>query len=209
MKLLLVILTSSKMKINIPLKLILCQLIILIFFSQQGYSQNQYTFEEIDSLLKTKEFTDTCTHLDISNVNFKEFPKNLFKCKNIVFLDMSGFGIKEIPNTISQLKKLEVLYLNFSALEKVPAGLYECTQLKELFFYESNVNELPQGISNLTQLKILYLGRTKICSLPSDLGNCTWLNNLIIYNIENENCLTESIKNDLKQRLPNTQIDWR
>ena len=197
------------MKISVQIKLTACLVIVLFFLSHNAHTQSQYTFEEIDSLLKTKEFTDTCTHLDISNINFKEFPKNLFKCKNIVFLDMSGFGIKEIPNTISQLKKLEVLYLNFSALEKVPAGLYECTQLKELFFYESNVKELPQGISNLTQLKILHLGRTKICNLPNDLANCTWLNNLIIYNIENENCLTESFKNDLKLRLPNTQIDWR
>lgn len=183
--------------------------IVLISFCEEGYSQSQYTYEEIDSLLKTKEFTDTCTHLDISDINFKEFPKNLFKCKNIVYLNMNGFRINEIPNGISQLKKLEVLYLNFSAVEKVPEGLYQCTQLKELFFYDSNVKELPVGVSNLTQLKILHLGRTKICNLPNDLGNCTWLSNLIIYNIENDNCITESFKNDLKLKLPNTQIDWR
>ena len=40
------------MKIPYPISLIICLVFVLTFAIQQGYSQSQYTFEEIDSLLK-------------------------------------------------------------------------------------------------------------------------------------------------------------
>lgn len=196
------------MKIHVKISSLLL-MVLVTFPCLKIYAQAKYTVDEIDSLLKTKEFTDTCTYLDLSNIPFKEFPKNVVKCKNLVFLDLSGIGIKEIPNTISQLKNLEILYLNFSGLEKIPESLYQCTKLRELFFYESNISFLPDGISKLTQLKILHLGRTKICTLPRDLAQCHWLENVIVSNIADDNCISDSLKIGLKQSLMNTQLDWR
>lgn len=96
-------------------------------------------------------------HLDLSDQELKEIPKEIFQLNNLINLELWRNSIKSIPAEIKNLKNLEKLIISQNNLTEIPKEILSLENLYELNLRYNSIRNLPEEIKNLKNLKILDL----------------------------------------------------
>lgn len=118
--------------------------------------------------------------LDLSNLNLKEIPSEIFELKNLKKLILSNNEISKIPQEITNLKYLEVLDISNNNISSFYAKLCELKNLKFLNLNNNKITSIPKQISKLENLRKISISNNRIKTLPQEFEN---LHKLISLNI--------------------------
>lgn len=138
--------------------------------------------------------------LDLSNLNLKEIPSEVFELKNLRKLILSNNQITKIPKEITNLKRLETIDISNNKISEFFAKLCELKNLKAINLNNNRIASIPKQISNLNKLRKLSIANNKIKKFPQEFSK---LDKLISLNISknsfeelpNEIYSIKSIKN--------------
>lgn len=72
------------------------------------------------SLEEAQEHKETCTHLDLGDLEMTEIPEGVFDLPNLKILNLSNNRLTEMPSDIGKLKSLILLNLDKNQFTKVP-----------------------------------------------------------------------------------------
>jgi len=176
-------------------------------FSQEGGGElldstqleEAYTYMDLKEAL---EHPDMVIRLELRKQKLKDFPKEIFKFKNLQYLDLSKNQLKELPDSIYVLTKLQSLNVSHNKLGAFPKEIGKC---KNLFYLNANNNNLyglPPQIGNLEKLRTLDLWSNDLADFPEEMANLKQLNTLDLRAI----LISDDNAKLLKKWLPNTNI---
>lgn len=131
---------------------------------------------------KLPEINRNASKIDLSNMNLKVFPPELFKCKNLKKLNLSNNQISNIPKEISEFARLENLDLSENKISVIYSKLFEIKNLKTLIINNNSIKRIPKQIANLKKLKKLSLAGNGIIELPKEISELSNLEQLNIAN---------------------------
>ena len=126
-------------------------IVILLFLSSAfGFAQQSIqiplldslklaTYQEYTDLAEALKEPDNVIKLTLRKKKFKEFPKELYKFKNLQYLDLSKNSIKELPDSITQFKNLQQLIVSKCGLETLPVNFGNLESLKYLNLNQNTV----------------------------------------------------------------------
>jgi Leucine-rich repeat (LRR) protein len=118
----------------------------------------------IDKLIKFNKIKLT---LDLSCLDLKFIPKNIFKLKNLIGLNLNCNKLKSIPPDISKLINLETLNigLNYDMDLVFPKDICKLKKLNFLFYGTWSHNDhkikIPFQVLNLKNIKTFNIGFNK------------------------------------------------
>ena len=132
--------------------------------------------------------------------------------KHLKFLDIHSNHLT-IFNIFTEMPILDSLLLSYNQLQHIN-GLDKCYNLTNLDLNNNKISEFPSDILKLKKLSTLNLQNNDLNSIPNTLG---LMNNLIRLNIEGNplkrlvgkmrNCTTQELKNYLKSRITEQDLD--
>lgn len=93
-------------------------------------------------------------------------------------LDLSALELKALPEELFELTWLEALDLSFNELTTLPERLGELTSLVHLSLARNDLSVLPDGIGQLQALESLSLHGNRLRALPDSTGNLLALEEL-------------------------------
>jgi len=97
-------------------------------------------------------------------------------------LDLSELNLKTLPPEVFKLTHLKELNIGLNQLESLPPEIGYLTQLESLNIEDNKIKTLPPEIGNLKGLEFLYLGGNQLEILPIEIGNLTDLRQLSLDN---------------------------
>jgi len=133
------------------------------------------TFRSIAEALQNP---DEVTTLFLSRVDYKQFPAEIFKLKNLKVLSMFGNNLKFLPKNIHELENLEELMISGNHISFIPKTIGEMKHLKKLILNNNQIERLPESIAQLKQLKLLNVKGNKTIDLGEVAGKITCLEEL-------------------------------
>jgi Leucine-rich repeat (LRR) protein len=185
---------------------------ILLFFLFTGsYYLAQIPLLDSTTLVNSEEFTDLLEALKepdkviklvLRRQKLKEFPKSIYKFKNLQYLDLSKNSIKELPDSITQLKNLQYLIVSKTGLETLPTSFGNLESLKYLNLNQNEIYKLPYSFGNLTKLEHADLWNNNLDYFPESLKKLTHLKSMDLRNI----LIPQEHQNNLQALLPSTII---
>ena len=132
--------------------------------------------------------------------------------KHLKFLDIHSNHLT-IFNIFTEMPILDSLLISYNQLQHIN-GLDKCYNLTNLDLNNNKISEFPSDILKLKKLSTLNLQNNDLNSIPNTLG---LMNNLIRLNIEGNplkrlvgkmrNCTTQELKNYLKSRITEQDLD--
>ena len=132
--------------------------------------------------------------------------------KHLKFLDIHSNHLT-IFNIFTEMPILDSLLLSYNQLQHIN-GLDKCYNLTNLDLNNNKISEFPSDVLKLKKLSTLNLQNNDLNSIPNTLG---LMNNLIRLNIEGNplkrlvgkmrNCTTQELKNYLKSRITEQDLD--
>lgn len=88
------------------------------------------------------------TKLNLSRLDLKEVPEDIFLCTNLTKLDLSHNQICRIPKEIEKLKKLKVLNISYNQVKQLYASVFNLPALVILDISHNKIKSIPKQISN-------------------------------------------------------------
>ena len=132
--------------------------------------------------------------------------------KHLKFLDIHSNHLT-IFNIFTEMPMLDSLLLSYNQIQQIN-GLNKLNNLTNLDLNNNKISEFPLDILKLKKLSTLNLQNNDLNSIPNTLG---LMNNLIRLNIDGNplkrlvgkmrNCTTEELKNYLKSRITEQDLD--
>lgn len=123
-------------------------------------------FTSLEDALKDP---DKVIKLELRRKKLKEFPREIFKFKNLQYLDLSKNSISTIPAEIAELKDLQYFSISKNGLESLPPQIGDCVHLYYLNANQNELTSLPPQIGKLEELRNLDLWSNNIENFPEDL----------------------------------------
>lgn len=134
-----------------------------------------------DYLSLPDEDKNSVTVLTLEHLN--EFPKELYKFKNLKELALGNNGLTEIKcSSIEGLENLEDLYLSNNKLTDIPECLTKMKSLKKLTLSDNPLKKIPNSILQLNSLIELNLDSTEISEIAEDEPNLPNLTHFYLSN---------------------------
>ncbi|UPT67461.1 MAG: leucine-rich repeat domain-containing protein [Sphingobacteriales bacterium JAD_PAG50586_3] len=159
-------------------------------------------YDEYRSLDEALKEPDKVQRLVLRRKGFKEFPKEIYKFKNLVELDLRGNNITDIPDSISTLIKLQYLNVSRNAVVKVSP---EIGKLKDLIYLELGQNAievLPMEMAGLNSLQYLSLWENELTRLPYTFEKLDNLKEIDLRSI----VLNTTQRDQIKETLPEKTV---
>ena len=132
--------------------------------------------------------------------------------KHLKFLDIHS-NYLTFFNIFTEMPILDALLLSYNQIQFI-RGLDKCYNLTNLDLNNNKIAEFPSDILKLKKLTTLNLQNNDLNSIPNSLG---LMNNLVRLNIEGNplkrlvgkmrNCSTEELKNYLKTRITDADLE--
>ena len=132
--------------------------------------------------------------------------------KHLKFLDIHS-NYLTIFNIFTEMPILDSLLLSYNQIQYIK-GLDKCYNITNLDLNNNKITEFPSDILKLKKLTTLNLQNNDLNSIPNTLG---LMNNLVRLNIEGNplkrlvgkmrNCSTEELKNYLKTRITDADLE--
>ncbi|HNW97720.1 MAG TPA: leucine-rich repeat domain-containing protein [Bacteroidales bacterium] len=141
--------------------------------------------------------------LNLRKKKLKEFPKEIYKLKNLQELNLSKNKLKEIPKEIDTLKHLQILDVSANNIDTIYNEIGNCTKLIKLILNQNIIAYLPPTIGNLTNLTFLDLWGNEIQAFPEEikkLRNTLKIVDLRVINIHDDQ------QEEIERLLPDTKI---
>ncbi|HSW76496.1 MAG TPA: leucine-rich repeat domain-containing protein [Candidatus Saccharimonadales bacterium] len=189
-----------------------------------------YQLSRLISLLPSlKKYTMkelyTMVILNLSNQKIKVLPTEICLLSHLQILVLNSNELSALPPEIGQLSALQELYVTNNQLSALPPEIGQLSHLQELHLQHNQLSALPPEIGNLSALQQLSLQHNKLSALPPEIGQMSDLYALSLSNNQlsslppeitqlshleyiylDNNKLSPTIKNVLKQKLPNINI---
>ncbi|PVH24285.1 leucine-rich repeat domain-containing protein [Sphingobacterium corticibacter] len=118
------------------------------------------------------------TKLDLSNMDLKRIPSDIFNCKNLRSLNLRNNQISHIPSEICHLRFLKSIDLSMNKITVLMAKFFDLIHLETLILNRNEIKSLPRQVGGLTKLKKLSLARNQLSILPDSLSSLTNLRSL-------------------------------
>lgn len=151
-------------------------------------------FEELpDNLNKS-----TLYSILIMNTNFKAFPKNFEKMKNLRSITVINSQLTELPTRLGELLELRDLEISGNSISEFPAELAEKLQkVVSLRMNDTKLTTLPSNIFSMKMVSTFdFRNNPNLNSLPETRGEGVRMGGLIL-----DNCGFTSIPKIAKGRL--------
>ena len=143
------------------------------FFVENTNFDNTLSMEDIfDRLNEWANNQENWSILDSSGDQCREAAERIYNAilNNYTDLDLSELELKELPDQIWHLRNLITLNLDSTGLNELPRLIGNLTSLEKLSISDTQILELPEEIGQLSQLKELYLANNSFfTSLPSQM----------------------------------------
>lgn len=131
----------------------------------------------------------TIKELDLSESDFRSFPKEILQLKNLEILRMDNCFLKSVGQEIKELEKLRIFHANGGdeggMVEEIHEDLCNLINLEELHLKANRINTIPVAIEKLKNLKVLDLSNNELLEIPEEIGNLNELRILRMRHIEN------------------------
>ena len=134
------------------------------------------------------------TKIDLSELNIRTIPHEIFKLKSLDTLSVSFCGLERVPEAISKLINLKIIALNSNCLQTVPKSIGQLKSLQILYLSNNELKSLPETLFNLKNLEILGLGSNKLTYIPEEIDKLESLKSLYLHSNKLKS-LPESIGN--------------
>lgn len=95
------------------------------------------------------------TKLNLSGLELKEFPENVFDYPNLTKLVLSNNRIKVIPKVILKLKKLKVMDLANNEISVLQGAVFRLPKLQTLNLYGNKIKKFPKQIMDSSVQKLI------------------------------------------------------
>lgn len=156
-------------------------------------------FKSLDAALKNP---DQVYRLDLSKQKLKEFPKEIFRFKNLNELILDKNKITEIPDSIFTLKNLQKFSAERNEIEVFNIKITKLGNLVKLNLADNLIETIPDQIDDLEKLQYLILWDNPISYYPLSFANMTALKYLDLLN----NQMNAQTQQRLKTALPDCRI---
>ena len=161
--------------------------------------EEAYSYLDLNEALQHPEMV---IRLELRKKKYKEFPKEIFKFKNLQYLDLSKNQITELPDSIYLLTQLQYLNVSRNKLGSLPKQIGKLSNLVYLHANNNDLIGLPPQIGNLERLRVIDLWSNDLADFPESLSK---LKDLNTFDIRAIMINTETIK-QLKRWMPNVNI---
>jgi len=184
---------------------------IVLSLTFSGFSFAQNTLLDSVSLALYNEYTDLkealkqpdqVLKLSLRKQGLKEFPKEVFKLKNLQYLDLSKNKLEGLPDSITQLKQLQVLIVSKNELISLPNTIGGLSNLKYFKAGQNKIARIPFSFGNLEKLEYLDFWDNELDYFPESLNKLTNLEVMDLRNI----LISQENQNYIQGLLPNTKI---
>ena len=122
--------------------------------------------------------------LILTELNLKEIPQEVWKCKNLKYLSLRNNSLEEIPSEISYLRNLSELDLGENLIKYIPEQLFYLPKLKCLNLSDNKLLNISELIDNLERLEYLNISDNKLMNIPTSILNLKNLKFLLLYDNE-------------------------
>jgi len=156
------------------------------------------------SLEEALKDPDSVYILVLRRAKLTEFPKEIFKFKNLQELDLSKNKLQVIPGAIGTLLNLTDLNLSRNRLGTLPPGIGNLKNLKQLIIYQNEIASLPPEIGGLESLTYLDMWGNELEAMPVEIGNLKNLVELDMRVIE----ISDIHQKEIHDLLPHTKIHF-
>ena len=160
------------------------------------------SYQEYTDLTEALKDPDNVIKLTLRKKKFKEFPRELYKFKNLQYLDLSKNSIKELPDSITQFKNLQYLIVSKTGLETLPTNFGNLESLKYLNLNQNEIYKLPYSFGNLKKIEYADLWSNNLDTFPESIKNLTTLKSMDLRAI----LIAQTQQDNLQAQLPHTRI---
>ncbi len=167
-----------------------------------------YSADELDTLTVYSDLNvalknpDIVYSLDLSKQKLTEFPREIFRFKNLNVLKLNKNKIEQLPDSIFVFKYLQELDLSKNKFTEIHDSIYGFNHLKKLNLSDNKIEIISYKIANLNKLEELYIWGLPITKLPQEIYDLTELVFLDIRQIY----FTPSERDYIRENLPNTEV---
>ena len=144
-------------------------------------------------------------HFDISRNNLNNLPNEIKNIPNLKWLSLNGNSFTNLSFIDKRLVNLETLYLYTNEISELGIETKYLSNLKELSIFDNQIESIPENIGDLINLQKLEIWNNPIKSISSNISKLTNLRTLRI----DDDYLTEKDKENLKNWLPNCEINYQ
>jgi Leucine-rich repeat (LRR) protein len=159
-------------------------------------------YQEYTDLTEALKNPETVIKLSLRKKKFKEFPKELYKFKNLQYLDLSKNSIKTLPDSIVNFTNLQFLAISKNGLETLPNNIGALKNLKFLNANQNELSRLPYSFGSLENIETADLWSNNLEYFPETLKDLKHLKNMDLRNI----LIPQNRQDELQSMLPNTTI---
>jgi len=118
--------------------------------------------------------------LDLSGLNLKMIPEEVFALAHLKELDLYDNRLRSIPVTLATLTQLEKLSLSKNAIQTLPSALAALANLKEIKLDEGRLKRFPEVLLRLKKLENISLEKNQIDFVPAAVAK---LENLKLFDV--------------------------
>ncbi|MES2681774.1 MAG: leucine-rich repeat domain-containing protein [Bacteroidota bacterium] len=185
--------------------------VLLLFFKTSGFAQTELldsmtlaTYQEYIDLDEALKDPDNVIKLTLRKKKYKEFPKQVYKFKNLQYLDLSKNDIKELPDSLIIFKNLQYFIATKNGLESLPNNIGKLSNLKFLNVNQNEISRLPYSFGQLENLEIADLWSNNLEYFPETMKD---LKNLRMMDLRNI-LIPQNHQDNIQSMLPNTLIHF-
>ena len=158
--------------------------------------------EEYSDLAEALKDPDKVIKLSLRKKKFKEFPRQLYKFKNLQYLDLSKNSIKELPDSLVSFKYLQYFIISKNGLERLPLNIGKMKSLKYLNANQNDISRLPYTFGDLENLEFADLWSNNLEEFPETIAKLKKLRSMDLRNI----LIPKLNQQKLESELPHTVI---
>ncbi len=139
--------------------------------------------------ISTIEMAENCTQPDtvktlmLNKLYLMDFPKVVFKFKNLEKLDLSDNFIETIPKSIWALEKLKLLSLSGNYIDYDKFKFKKNKHIKDLNLQYTGLVKIPKTIKRNRNLEVLFIGNNELKFRSNDFKRMSNLKALNLYNV--------------------------
>lgn len=159
-------------------------------------------YDEYRNLDEALKEPDKVQRLVLRRKGYKEFPKEIFKFKNLVELDLRGNNISDIPDSISTLTKLQYLNVSRNQVVKISPEIGKLSSLVYLELGQNAIEILPVEMASLQNLQYLSLWENELTRLPYTFEKLENLKEIDLRSI----VLNTTQRDQIKEALPEKTV---
>lgn len=184
--------------------LLLLFLVALVPLKAQVFSpyQSDANYDEYDNLEEALKEPEKVQRLVLRRKGYKEFPKEIYKFKNLVELDLKGNKLTTLPDSIGTLSNLRYLNVARNFITTISPQISNLKNLVYLELGQNMITALPIEMGGLANLQYLSLWENELTRIPGTFEKLEKLKEIDLRSI----VLSATQRDQIKESLPETTV---